>query len=167
MVLKNFETEIKLSPSVFLTNLNHMLYGKLAGNFLTAFYGIVDTKNNSLLCATAGHHPPFFVKKDQKEFSNLEIKGKILGLIPDLFYEEKHMTFKPGDRLILFTDGISEHASKDRTKKYDESLLKEAIRSSLHLEPQKTADYLIQESKRFTTQETFEDDVTLLIVDRI
>ncbi len=77
------------------------------------------------------------------------------------------MTFEPGDRLILFTDGISEHASKDRTKKYDESLLKEAIRSSLHLEPQKTADYLIQESKRFTTQETFEDDVTLLIVDRI
>ncbi|MCZ8344242.1 MAG: SpoIIE family protein phosphatase [Leptospira sp.] len=167
MVLKNFETEIKLSPSVFLTNLNHMLYGKLAGNFLTAFYGVVDTKNNSLVCATAGHHPPFLVKREEKEFSELGIKGKILGLIPDLFYEEKHLTFEPGDRLILFTDGISEHASKDRTKKYDESLLKEAIRSSLHMQPQNTADFLIQESKRFTTQETFEDDVTLLIVDRI
>lgn len=167
LVLKNFENDIKLSPSVFLTNLNHMLYGKLAGNFLTAFYGIIDTTKNQLLCATAGHHPPFLIHKPTSRFSSLGVKGKILGLIPDLYYEEKTIDFGAGDRLVLYTDGITEHASKDRLKKYDEELLSLAIQESANLEAQDCANFLVRASKDFTKTEVFEDDVTLLIIDRL
>ncbi|MDF3818266.1 SpoIIE family protein phosphatase [Leptospira sp. 96542] len=165
-VLKNLETDIKLSPSKFLTTLNHMLYGKLAGNFLTAFYGIIDTNKNTLLCANAGHHPPFLLHRNTKVSIELGVKGKILGLIPDLFYEEKEFPFAPGDRLVMYTDGLTEHANPERTKKYDDSLFLEANQKITNLNTKESALKLIQFAKEFTGADSFEDDVTLLLLDR-
>jgi serine phosphatase RsbU (regulator of sigma subunit) len=167
MVLKNFETEIKFSPSNFLTTLNHMLYGKLAGNFLTAFYGVIDLSKNKILYGNAGHHPPFKVDLANKTFEPISSRGKILGLIPDLYYEEKEISFVPGNRLVLFTDGISEHSSKDRRRKYDEHLLEADILNSVLLDTQSASDFLINSSRSHTKTEDFEDDVTLLLIDRI
>ncbi len=166
MVLKNFENEIKLSPSVFLTTLNHMLYGKLAGNFLTAFYGVIDLSKNTILCANAGHHPPLKINRETKKFEPIALKGKILGLIPDLYYDEKEFSFSKGDRLVLFTDGISEHSSLDRRNKYDENLLASDVINSLSLETQTASDFLIKSARSYTRTENFEDDVTLLLLDK-
>ncbi|TGL69907.1 GAF domain-containing SpoIIE family protein phosphatase [Leptospira jelokensis] len=167
MVLKNFEPDIKLSPSQFLTTLNHMLYGKLAGNFLTAFYGIIDLKKNSILCANAGHHAPFLIQKPTSSLEQLDVKGKILGLIPDLFYEEKTFSFSPGNRLVLYTDGITEHMSKDHNRRYDEDLFQKAILKSIDLDTQQSANDLIQSAKDYVGSNEFADDVTVLLVDRI
>lgn len=167
MVLKNFESDIKLSPSLFLTTLNHMLYGKLAGNFLTAFYGIIDLKNNTLLCANAGHHAPFLLDKKDSPLIQLDVKGKILGLIPDLFYEEKKFPFAPGNRLVMYTDGITEHMSKDHNKRYDEDLFQKAILNSKTLDSQNSADDLIRAAREYVGTNDFADDVTVLLVDRI
>lgn len=167
MVLKNFEQDIKQSPSLFLTTLNHMLYGKLAGNFLTAFYGIIDLKNNTLLCANAGHHAPFLLDKKDSPLIQLDVKGKILGLIPDLFYEEKTFPFIPGNRLVMYTDGITEHMSKDHNKRYDEDLFQKAILKSKTLDSQNSADDLIRAAREYVGTNDFADDVTVLLVDRI
>ncbi|MBM9547970.1 SpoIIE family protein phosphatase [Leptospira sp. 201903074] len=167
MVLKNFEQDIKLSPSLFLTTLNHMLYGKLAGNFLTAFYGIIDLKNNTILCANAGHNAPFLLDKKDSPIVQLDVKGKILGLIPDLFYEEKTFPFSSGNRLVMYTDGITEHMSKDHNKRYDEELFQKAIQKSKTLKTQDSADDLIRAAKEYVGSNEFADDVTVLLVDRI
>lgn len=167
MVLKNFEPDIKQSPSLFLTTLNHMLYGKLVGNFLTAFYGIIDLKNNTLLCANAGHHAPFLLDKKDSPLIQLDVKGKILGLIPDLFYEEKTFPFTPGNRLVMYTDGITEHMSKDHNKRYDEDLFQKAILKSKTLDSQNSADDLIRAAREYVGTNDFADDVTVLLVDRI
>jgi serine phosphatase RsbU (regulator of sigma subunit) len=167
MVLKNFEPEIKLSPSKFLTTLNHMLHGKLAGNFLTAFYGVIDLSKNVILCGNAGHHPPLKINKHTSTFSPIELRGKILGLIPDLFYDEKEVPFLQGDRIVLYTDGISEHSSLDRRRKYDEHLLEKDVLNSLGLDTQTASDFLINSARSHTRTEAFEDDVTLLLVDRV
>ncbi|TGK87520.1 GAF domain-containing protein [Leptospira noumeaensis] len=167
MVLKNFEQDIKLSPSLFLTTLNHMLYGKLAGNFLTAFYGIIDLKTNTILCANAGHHAPFLLDKKDSPMIQLDVKGKILGLIPDLFYEEKTFPFVPGNRLVMYTDGITEHMSKDHNKRYDEELFQKAIQKSKTSETQNSANELIREAREYVGTNDFADDVTVLLVDRI
>ncbi|MDZ4725989.1 MAG: GAF domain-containing SpoIIE family protein phosphatase [Leptospira sp.] len=166
MVLKNFETELKLTPANFLSTLNHMLYGKLASNFLTAFYGIIDIEENTILCANAGHHPPLLISKSQKTVIPLPIKGKLLGLIPDLLYEEKQFSFSPEERLVLFTDGLTEHASPDKRIKYEETLFESDIKNSIDLNAQLASDFLINSARSYTKNETFEDDVTLLIVDR-
>ncbi|TGK98265.1 GAF domain-containing SpoIIE family protein phosphatase [Leptospira levettii] len=166
MVLKNFEPEIKQSPSLFLTTLNHMLFGKLAGNFLTAFYGIINIQENSILCANAGHHAPFLLKTGESKAKPLDVKGKILGLIPDLYYEEKTFSFGKGDRLVLYTDGITEHMSKDHNKRYDDELFQNAITKGISKVAQECANLLIQEAKDYVGSVEFADDVTILIVDR-
>lgn len=167
MVLKNFEPEIKQSPSLFLTTLNHMLFGKLAGNFLTAFYGIIDLKNNTIRCANAGHHPPFLLEKETSSVTQLDVKGKILGLIPDLFYEEKTFPFVTGNRLVLFTDGITEHMSKDHNKRYNDELFQKAIINGIKVDAQNSADNLILAAKEYVGSNDFADDVTVLLVDRV
>ncbi|EMY78691.1 stage II sporulation protein E domain protein [Leptospira weilii serovar Ranarum str. ICFT] len=45
----------------------------------------------------------------------LETEGKLIGVLPDLFFEENSVPFKTGDRLAFYTDGISEHFSEDKT----------------------------------------------------
>ncbi|GBF50837.1 serine phosphatase RsbU [Leptospira ryugenii] len=166
MVIKNFEPELKLDPSQFLTTLNHMLYGKLAGNFLTAFYGIIDIKENTLLCSNAGHHPPYLLHKQTKDIHQLPIKGKLLGLIPDLFYEEKTFSFSEGERLVLFTDGLTEHASRDKSIKYDEIQFSKEIVNSAGQNAEQSALHLVEAARNFTKADTFDDDITLLLVDR-
>jgi serine phosphatase RsbU (regulator of sigma subunit) len=166
MLLKNFEPELKLSPSKFLTTLNHMLYGKLASNFLTAFYGVIDLEKNVIVCANAGHHPPLKINRGTSIFSPITVKGKILGLIPDLFYEEIEIPFLSGDRVVLFTDGLTEHSSLNRRRKYDEQMFADDVKSGMHLDTQLSADFIINSARSHTQTDVFEDDVTLLIVDR-
>jgi hypothetical protein len=89
-------------PGQMLERLNHCLYGRLQGGFVTAVI-LRLRPSGALTLANAGHLPPFL---NQRE---LEIEGSLpLGLVPSVIYEEVPVMLHPGDRLILYTDGLVE-----------------------------------------------------------
>ncbi|PJZ26644.1 serine/threonine protein phosphatase [Leptospira hartskeerlii] len=166
-VVSTFDAETLGSPSKFFTALNYALYNKLAGNFLTAFYAIIHTGTNTMSYTNAGHNPPILYRRSEGSSLHLETKGKLVGVIPDLFFEEYVTAFQPQDRLVLYTDGLTEHSNSDRTRRYSEDLLTLAVRNHSQSHSAEAAESLIKECRTYCHRSDFEDDVTLLIVDRV
>jgi serine phosphatase RsbU (regulator of sigma subunit) len=89
-------------PGQMLERLNHCLYGRLQGGFVTAVI-LRLRPSGALTLANAGHLPPFL---NQQE---LEVEGSLpLGLVPSVIYEEVPVMLHPGDQLSIYTDGLVE-----------------------------------------------------------
>jgi len=106
-------------PAAFLTRLNHDLTKMLrrAGGliFVTAAYLVIDLKSGRLRYAQAGHPTPLHWHAATGELRTIPCTdteaGPALGLLDDFYYVAVETPIGPGDRVLLFTDGISEAAS--------------------------------------------------------
>ena len=78
-----------------------------AGNFVTAFYGIVDITERRMVYVNAGHLPPFVVRK-HGTVESLAVTGPALGFPHVAPMREAYAVFGSGDGLVLFTDGVTE-----------------------------------------------------------
>jgi phosphoserine phosphatase RsbU/P len=87
---------------------NRILCGNIAeGRFISFFYCTVDTEQRTLTYANAGHYPPILVHADGST-ERLATGGPVLGPFADASYDERQIPIVSGDRLVLFTDGITE-----------------------------------------------------------
>ena len=78
-----------------------------SGNFITAFYGIVDITERRMVYANAGHPPPLIVRANGA-IEALAVTGPALGFPHVAPMREGYAVFHPGDGLVLFTDGVTE-----------------------------------------------------------
>lgn len=103
-----------LAPGLVLQRVNERLYGDVLtpGLFLTAAYVLLDTKTNQLRAASAGH-PPMFLRRANGETQLLERTGPALGIEEDPRFSEHALTLEHGDRLILYTDGLTDGIESD------------------------------------------------------
>ncbi len=163
-VISTFDERILCHPAVFFRELNNALVGRLAGNFLTAIYAVLDFERGVLLQANAGHPYPILANRRTGELSTLSAAGKFIGVIPDLIFEEIELKLSHS-RLVCYTDGILEITSNDQKKMYTEEEFKEAVSATLSENPNEAADNLIQYSLKACGRSAFDDDVTLLVVD--
>lgn len=94
------------SPADLLLRMNEMLCGKLADNFITCCYAVVDPANRRIVFAKAGHPPPLLVRRGKADL--IENAGRVLGSFKDSTYKNLEIPLEPGDRFFLFTDGLIE-----------------------------------------------------------
>jgi sigma-B regulation protein RsbU (phosphoserine phosphatase) len=78
------------------------------GMFVSLFYAVLDSGAGTLLCANAGHLPPFLLRAGAPSPAPLEARGILLGVHPGAHYPVVETRVEPGDLLVLFTDGITE-----------------------------------------------------------
>jgi len=78
------------------------------GKFVTFFYGVIDRERLILHFENAGHTPPIVLRGG--EATILAEGGTVLGLFPKSAYEERQFALRPGDCLLLTTDGVTEAA---------------------------------------------------------
>jgi sigma-B regulation protein RsbU (phosphoserine phosphatase) len=103
-------------PDAFLKRLNGRLRDVIAREgsfeFITAFYLVIDTADGTISFATAGHHPPLLLKagsnRPQRLFDHDAVKGPALMLVPEPRFSIGGSQLEPGDRILLFTDGLTE-----------------------------------------------------------
>jgi sigma-B regulation protein RsbU (phosphoserine phosphatase) len=103
-------------PDAFLKRLNGRLRDVIAREgsfeFITAFYLVIDTADGTISFATAGHHPPLLLQagasRARRLFDHDEIKGPALMLVHEPRFSTGERRLEPGDRLLLFTDGLTE-----------------------------------------------------------
>jgi sigma-B regulation protein RsbU (phosphoserine phosphatase) len=101
------------SPRELCRRLNRILC-EIApvGKFVSFFYAVLDSKDNRLTYCNAGHNPPALVRADGAT-SELNAAGAVLGQFPDWVYEQSEVQLRPGDTLMLFTDGLVEACDQD------------------------------------------------------
>lgn len=150
-----------------LQNINQSLLGKCGSNFITAGYAYFDMENKTLKYSSAGHPPMILLKKKKNAIEKLKPQGTIIGYIPDIECQFSTISLNSGDRIILYTDGVTE-SRNIYGDEFDENHFIELIKKEQHRSAKNFTEYCIQYLKEWTQREEgFEDDLTLIVVDVI
>jgi phosphoserine phosphatase RsbU/P len=149
-------------PSELLSQLNrrlHAHYTADGGSFVTAFYGMYDPNTRRLEYASAGHNPPRLCTGSGVVALDA-VGGLPLGIDPEHVFEESEITLKPGDRLVLYTDGITE-ARAPGGELFGESRL-DGVLCRGHATADEFVSALVANVDEFCAGRAQEDDRTLL-----
>jgi sigma-B regulation protein RsbU (phosphoserine phosphatase) len=153
-----------VGPSEILSYLNATLENRYigkTGSFVTAFYAIYDPKNNRLTYAAAGHPPPRLAR-DGRVIALDGRAGLPLGIDEASDYLEHEIALRSGDRLIFYTDGVSEAFNPAR-EQYGVERLDAALLSS-HGDAQCVLDTVLADVRKHSDGAAIVDDRTLLVL---
>lgn len=136
--------------------------GQYECTFVTAFYGLLDTTDGSLQYACAGHPPAIVVRGDETVEELDRAQALPLGIMPGANYIEATSRLRPGDTLMLYTDGVTE-AMNPAGDMYGHERLLECVREP-HLSAQGVVDCITQRLAGFTEDCPPQDDQTLVTI---
>jgi len=149
-------------PAELCHQVNRILCGNIAeGRFISFVYCVADTEDGSLTYANAGHYPPILVRANG-DVERLTAGGAVLGVFPDGTYNQGRVAVRSGDRLILFTDGITEARNSADEEFGEERLVADAVAHRGCSAPALQAR-LADHVTAFTGGQ-FQDDATLIVL---
>lgn len=98
------------SPAEILAHTNQVMTDDIAraGLFITGFYARYIPATRNLRYSNAGHNKPVLYRAASAEIELLDTEGIVLGVLPDMPFEEQRTVLSPDDVLVLYTDGITE-----------------------------------------------------------
>jgi sigma-B regulation protein RsbU (phosphoserine phosphatase) len=124
--VRAFASEV-IEPQALCTQVNRILCGNIAeGRFISFFYCVIDATAGVLTYTNAGHYLPMLIRPDGS-VERLGQGGPVLGVLGDAEYEQAHVSLGAGDRLVLFTDGLTEARSADDEEFGEDRLLHAAV----------------------------------------
>jgi sigma-B regulation protein RsbU (phosphoserine phosphatase) len=149
------------SPATVCGKVNSLLHENIAtGKFVTFFYGILDGEARTFQYCNAGHLYPILVSAGSVHM--LEQGGAVLGVFPSWKYEDSVIELRAGDRLLLFTDGITE-ASDAHGQEFEETSIATFAKANAGLSASELNRRLLAEVTAFCGTQ-FRDDATLLVI---
>jgi phosphoserine phosphatase RsbU/P len=154
-------------PAGVLAGLNQSLCGKFQHHFATAAYVFVDMEKKSIRYAAAGHPPLLLWRESTGTASEVSEHGLLLGLLPEATYSVVEIPVQPGDKAVLYTDGILETTSPSE-QEFGADLFKGFLESNHDLGADVFADLLLDELSGWSEHpkgQGQQDDLTLLAID--
>lgn len=153
------------SPGDVLEHVNDQLVPDIPPNmFVTCLYAILNPANGVLRFANAGHDLPY--RQRGGEVAELRATGMPLGLMPGMRYEENEAQLEPGDRLLLYSDGLVE-AHDPARQMFGFPRLRALLAGALVDRSRPLVDALLAELAVFTGSDwEQEDDITLVTLER-
>jgi len=156
-----------LETSRLLTRLNVQV-GRHSpkDRFITLFYGLYDPPTGRLEFVNAGHLPPIIQRRDGR-FERLGSAGggPALGMFDEASYTAREIQLEPGDRLVLFSDGITE-AENPRGQPFEEFGIEQVLTSTAGQTPEAIGRALLAAAERHAGDARLSDDLTALVVQR-
>jgi sigma-B regulation protein RsbU (phosphoserine phosphatase) len=148
---------------VILSKVNDFLYEtNRTGDYVTAFYSVLDRRANVLTYSNAGHNPPLLFRRDN-QIRSLDEGGLLLGAFGDVKYEQVRLHLTPGDMIVFYTDGVTESQNSDGeefgTQRLIDLTLKYRDLAALEI-----VSRVCHDVHQFRNQDTIQDDLTLSIV---
>ena len=153
------ETE---SPAELCNKVNRVVSGSTGEDkFITFFYGVVDAEAKKFTYTNAGHNAAILLRSDGS-LTRLEPAGAVLGPFPHWNYEQEEIELFAGDRLLLFTDGMTELRGP-LADEFGEERLVEILIENRELDADGLRDQLVEAVLGFNDGE-FQDDATMLLL---
>lgn len=148
-------------PSELCRRLNESVsLNDLPGKFISLFFCIVDTEKMRITYTNAGHNWPILVRKDGSH-DRLRTEDAVLGTLPHWKYRQREQNLQSGDRLVLFTDGITE-CFDPAGAEFGEEQLSQLVAANVHLSAEQLQQLII-ESVKSHSGIRFNDDATLIV----
>ena len=144
------------------TDVNNMLCDSNSeGLFITAFEGVLDLVTGEFRYVNAGHEPPYLCKQGES-FEAYKIKaGFVLAGMEDLRYREGSLQLSPGDRIFLYTDGVTE-ATDGANQLYGSERLHRVLNANLDAGPETLLPAVKADVDQFVGDAPQFDDITML-----
>ncbi len=154
--------ETGMDPSEVLHRCNLELYGENDSMmFVTVFCGILDLRTGRLKYSNAGHEHPVIVRRDgQPEFLPVP-EGFLLGVEEESSYQTMEIELEPGDKIIVYTDGVTE-AVNAAGELYSHANLMATVRSCSSLSAEGITMEVLGSVKLFSLGIPQADDITVL-----
>ncbi|MGD8895960.1 MAG: PP2C family protein-serine/threonine phosphatase [Acidobacteriota bacterium] len=148
-----------------IAKLNTHLCANIPSNrLITLFYAELETSTGSLRYVNAGHNPPF-VLGGPPPTARLGATGMALGVLPEAAYEAMSLELQPGDRLLMYTDGVTE-AANPADEEYGDVRLEAYIRNRSREPGRQLIDGIVDDVLRFCGTARPHDDMTLMCLGR-
>jgi len=153
------------STSDLMKEINKQLRGTLLDmQYITAFYLIYDKSLKTLTYSNAGHTRPLYFRSSKNQVAALDSFGWFIGISDDTEYEEKKITVTEGDRLFLYTDGITEAKNKDG-EDFGEMRLARFIKNSNNIEGKDFCESLLNTVNEYIDGTEINDDIAFLNIE--
>jgi sigma-B regulation protein RsbU (phosphoserine phosphatase) len=146
-----------------IEKINNLIYQNTAlDKYITFFYGVLNTEKHCFTYCNAGHNPPYKMDGNGK-FTELMTGGIVLGMMPDMTFETAEIVFKPNDRIVFYTDGITESMNEDE-EEFGEIRVKKLMQKYTSSSAEDLIQKMVNETIRFRGKWPQTDDMTLLII---
>lgn len=159
--LKSLTSEV-ISPSALCAKLNKLMCSNTPlRKFISCFYGALDTSARKLTFTNAGHNPPMLMRRDG-ECIRLDEGGPVIGAFCESAYTQQEIQLNEGDKLLLFTDGVTE-ARNASGEEFGEERLQACLQLYRDDNAAELRTLILDEVGGFCG-DNFEDDAALMVV---
>lgn len=156
------------SPAKILTHLNRVMYADLENShrFVTLFYSEYDPQGQTLRYSNAAHNPPLWWRAEDRQIHRLDSWGMLIGLDANSEYEDGQVHLSPGDKVLYYTDGLTD-AADPQGDRYGEERLIAIFQTICEREgdPKAIMNHLFAEIDQFVGKDhSAGDDLTLVVL---
>jgi len=147
-----------------MSKINEEMRGLLLDmQYITAFYMLIDIEHHTITFTNAGHTRPLYYRKSTDKIIALDTNGLFLGIQDESLYEQKSIHYEPGDRCILYTDGITE-LKDDHNEEFGEVRLAKFLKQHNNTSGS-FCDNLLQTLEHFAPLNERSDDIAFLFIE--
>jgi len=160
-IIKSYaETGISVEEVLSKAN-NELCRNNDAGMFVTVWLGIIDLKTGIVSCSNAGHNPPALLKKDGTVSYMNEKCGLVLAAMENINYKKFECKLTKGDKLFLYTDGITE-AINENEELFGEDRLLRSLNINSKNDVMSLCNNVLKDTDTFVNNAEQFDDMTML-----
>lgn len=157
-----------IQPDEFMIRANRALvYCLERGSFISASFFLINTDDNKVRYARAGHCPVLYYTASNNKIAYRKDKGVALGMVRNNSYsnfiESNEFAYAPGDIMILYTDGVTE-AKNAKGEEFGYDRLSEIVMEANTLQPKQIQEHMIKRLYEFSGTDNINDDYTTMII---
>jgi serine phosphatase RsbU (regulator of sigma subunit) len=162
-MIKDYALNLDSTSEIFTAVNARLCEGNEEGMFATAWIGIVDKRTMTLQLTNAGHNYPFLQRKGKSAEMIMKAHGLFLAGMDFTQYKQDEFQLEPGDRLLLYTDGVTE-ADNRNNDLYGEDRLQNVLDNTRELPGEQVLERIFVDINEYATGVPQFDDITMVIV---
>lgn len=152
-------------PSRVLIELNRILSPELRGQLISAAYLWIDTEHHCARYSAAGHPPLLYWRSSAGKLQRVESNGLLFGIAADEEYPVHNFALQPQDRLLLYTDGVTEPESVTG-ESFGDRQLNEIVQAHHSRPASELLDTVLSQLHSWPPMSANQqDDITLIVID--
>lgn len=149
-----------------MAEINRMLYRSTEPNkFSTFFYGVLDTASGEISYANGGHEAPLLFRSEDDEPERLDPTGLLLGVMEETGYESGSVRLRPGDLLVLYSDGVTE-AMNAGEEAFGREGLVEVVKKHRGAPAERITEAVLEAISNYAGEAGQSDDITLMLIEK-
>ena len=153
-------------PSEVLRRLGNILAGHARGQYISAAYLWLDTTTRTARYSAAGHPPLLHWNHTDSTLTRIQSNGLLFGVKPDCEYPTCEIPYCPGDRFLLYTDGVTEPENA-AGEPFGDRRLEQLLHEFSTVPASELSQHLLAEVRTWQPTPDAQDDMTLVVIDTL